>query len=69
MQAPVGVAVEDPINRAGGLDSIPGPFTSDAVSPTAGHRCEISSQSNCPVAKPQRWVSPLATCIGVIPRV
>ena len=36
------------------LGSIPGPVISDTVSPTARHRCDVSSELCCPGAKPRR---------------
>ena len=49
--------------------SIPGLVKSDTVSPTARHRCDASSELCYSGAKPRRWIPPLVTCFGVIPRV
>ena len=50
------------------LDSIPGLVKSNAVSPTARHRCDVSSELCCPDAKPRRWIPPLVTRFSVISR-
>ena len=39
------------------------------VSPTARHRCDVSSQLCIPCAKQRRWAPPLVTRFGVLPRV
>ena len=54
---------------AGGLgfDSQAGKIVT--VSPTARHRCDVSSELCCPGAKPRRWAPSLDTRFGVIPRV
>ena len=39
--------------------SIPGLVKSDTMSPTACHRCDVSSELCCPGAKPRRWTPPL----------
>ena len=49
--------------------SIPGPISSDTVSPTAHHHCDVSSELCCLGFRPQRWTPPLVTRFGVIPRV
>ena len=49
--------------------SIPGPVKSDTVSPTARHRCDVSSELCSPGAKPRRWVPSLVTRFGVILRM
>ena len=49
--------------------SILGPLKSDTVSPTARHRCDVSSELCCPGVKLRRWTPPLVTRFGVIPRV
>ena len=41
----------------------------DTKSPTARHRCDVSSELCCPDAKPRRWVPPLVTRFGIIRRV
>ena len=51
------------------LGSILRPVKSDTVLPTTRHRCDVSSELCCPVAKPRRWAPPLVTRFGVIPRV
>ena len=33
---------------------IPGPVKTDKLSPTARHRCDVSSELCCPGAKPRR---------------
>ena len=48
--------------------SILGPIKSSAVPPTTLHRCCVSSKLCWPGAKPLRWVLPLVTRFGVIPR-
>ena len=35
--------------------SIPGPVKSNTVQPTARHRCDVSSELCCSVAKKRRW--------------
>ena len=40
-----------------------------SASPTARHRCDVSSELCSPGAKPRRWASPLVTRFGVLPRV
>ena len=37
--------------------SIPGSVKSDVVSPSARHRCDVSSELCCPGVKPRRWMS------------
>ena len=51
------------------LSLIPGPVKSNTMSPTARHRCDVSSELCCSVAKPRRWIPPLVTRFGVTPRV
>ena len=46
-------------NIAGSLGSIPGPVESNAVSPMARCRCDVSSEMCCPGANPRRWNRPL----------
>ena len=41
----------------------------NTVSPTARHRCDVSSDLRSPGAKLRRWAPPLVTRLGVIPRV
>ena len=36
---------------------------------TARHRCDVFSELRCPGARLRRWVLPLVTRFGVIPRV
>ena len=55
------------VRKVGGL--IPGPVKLDTVSPTARHRCDVSSELCCPGAKPQRWAPLFVIRLGVIPRV
>ena len=38
-------------------------------SPTARHRCDVSSELCCPSAKPRRWAPLLVTRFDVIPQV
>ena len=63
----ISVVVLDIATGAG--DSIPEPVKSATVSPIARHRCDVSSELCCPGAKPRRWIPPLVTRFGVIPRV
>ena len=51
------------------LGALPGTIKSDSVTPTASHRCNVSSELRCPDAKPWRWATPLITRFVVIPRV
>ena len=44
-------------------DSIHGPGKLDTMSPTARHRCHVSSELHCPNAKSQKW-TPLVTRFG-----
>ena len=39
------------------------------MSPTARHRCDVSSELCFPGAKPRRWAPPLLTRCGVILRM
>ena len=48
--------------------SIPGSVKSDTVSPTACHRCDVSSELCCQGAKQRRWAPLLVTRFGVISR-
>ena len=48
--------------------SVPGWVKSDTVSPTARHRCDVSSELCCPDAKQRRWTPPLVTRFGAISR-
>ena len=41
----------------------------DIWSPTTRHRCDVSSELFYSGAKPRRWIPPLVTRFGVIPRV
>ena len=41
----------------------------DTMSPTARHRCDVSSELCSSGAKPRRWTPPNVTRCGVIPRV
>ena len=50
-----------------GFDSWTGQI--GTVSPTARHRCDVSSELCCPRAKPRRWAPPFDTRFGVTPRV
>ena len=54
---------------AGGIRSIPGPVKSDTMSPTARHCCDVSLKLYSPDAKSRRWIPPLVTRFGKIPRV
>ena len=64
-----GVIIKDIADGAVVLGSISTPVKSDTA--TNGHRhcCDNSGELWCPGAKPRRWVRPLATRFGVIPRV
>ena len=48
--------------------SIPGPVKLVTVSPKACCRCDVSSEPCCPGAKSRRWIPPVTTLLGVIPR-
>ena len=50
-------------------DSIPWSVKSDTVSPTARHRCDVSSELCCLGSEPRRWNPPLVTRFGVMSRV
>ena len=41
----------------------------DTVSPAARHRCGVSSELCRLGAKPWRWIPPVVTRFGVIPRI
>ena len=49
--------------------SNPGSVKSDTVSPTARHRCDVSSELCCIGAMPRTRVPPLVTRFGVITRL
>ena len=51
------------------LGALPGTVKLDSESPTASHRCNVSSELCCPDAKLRRWAPPLVTRFGVILRV
>ena len=53
----VNIVVNDIAIGAGGLGSIPGTMKSDTVSPTARHRCDVSSELCCPGANPRKWTT------------
>ena len=42
---------------------------SNAMSPTALHRCDVFSKLCCPNARPRRWAPLLVTRLDVTPRV
>ena len=62
-------SVNDIAIVARGLGLILGPVKLDKVSPTARHRCHLSSELCCPDAEQWRWTSPFVKRFGVIPRV
>ena len=49
---PDSVVVEDTVNDAESLGSIPGSAKLDTVSPTIRHRCDVSSELHCPGSNP-----------------
>ena len=51
------------------LGSILGLVKLDTVSPSARHRCDVSSELCRPGANPRRLIPPLVTRFGAIPRV
>ena len=53
----------------GSVGSIPGSVKSDKMSPSARHRCDVSSELCYSCAKLRRWVPLLVTRFGVIPQV
>ena len=65
---PCGLMVQDIAVEAVSLGLILGSIRSGAMSLTARHR-DVSSELCCPGFKLRRWVTPLVTSFGVIPRV
>ena len=53
-QGRVSVEVKGVVIRAAIWGSILSPVKSDTVSPTVCHRCDVSLEQRCPVAKPRR---------------